>query len=66
MTHDMAVVGHIPKLKAEWVTTFLKRATNSKTVLIKGKRVKKGAGYGVELPCKFTFKLKEFLLQLVN
>ena len=56
MTHDMAVVGHIPKLMAEWVTKFLKRATNSRTVLIKGKRVKRGAGYGVELPCKFTFK----------
>ena len=57
----MEVVGHIPKLMVRWVTTFLKRATNSGTVIIKGKRVNREAGYGVELPCKFnTFKGDSF------
>ncbi len=56
----MEVVGHIPKLMSRWVTKFFKRATNSGTVIIKGKRVNRGAGYGVELPCKFTFKGDSF------
>ncbi len=60
LTNDMEVVSHIPKLMAHWVTKFLKRATNSGTVIIKGKRVNRGAGYGVELPCKFTFKGDSF------
>ena len=60
MTNDMEVVGHIPKLMARWVTKFLKRANNSGTVIIKGERVNRGAGYGVELPCKFTFKGDSF------
>jgi molybdate-binding protein len=64
MTHDMAVVGHIPKLKAEWVTKFLKRATNSKTVLIKGKRVKRGLVMASN--SLVSLRLKEFLLRLVN
>jgi hypothetical protein len=35
------------------------------TVAIKGKRVKRGADYGVELPCEFNIQ-GEFFLQLVQ
>ena len=35
----MEVVGHVPKLMAQWVTEFLKRASNSGTVVITGKRI---------------------------
>ena len=51
----MEVVGHVPKLMAQWVTKFLKRASNSGTV-ITGKRINRGAGYGLELPCEFKFQ----------
>ena len=52
----MEVVGHVPKLMAQWVTKFLKRALNSGTVLITGKRIHRVAGYGLELPCEFKFQ----------
>ena len=45
---------------ALWVTKFLKRTTNSGTVVIPGKRINRGAGYGVELRCQCTFQGDEF------
>ena len=45
---------------AQWVKKFLKRATNLATVIIKGKRVNRGAGYGVELLCEFKFQGDSF------
>ena len=35
------------------MTKFLKRASNSAMVLITGKQIKGGAGYGMQLPCEF-------------
>ena len=35
---------------------ILKRTTNSRTVVITGEHVNRGAGYGVELPCQYTFQ----------
>lgn len=52
----MEVVGHVPKLMAQWETKFLKRASNSGTVVITGKRINRGEGYGLELPCEFKFQ----------
>ena len=52
---SMEVVGHVPKLMAQWVK-FLKRASNSGTVVITGKRINRGAGYRLKLPCKFKFQ----------
>ena len=40
---------------AVWLTKFLKRATNIGKVVIKGKRVNRGSGYGVEIPCEYQF-----------
>ena len=54
----MEVIGHVPKLL--WLTKFLKRPTNIGTVVIKGKRINRGAGYGVELPCQFKFQGDNF------
>ena len=41
---------------AQWVTKFLKRASNSGTVVITGKLINRGAGYGLALPCEFKFQ----------
>ena len=38
------------------VGELLKRASNSGTVVITGKRINRGAGYGLELPCEFKFQ----------
>ena len=49
------VVGHLPKLMALHTTMFLKRLTNSGKVTVMGKRVNRGAGYGLELSCEYLF-----------
>ena len=49
MSDDFEVVGHVPKLMAIWLTKFLKRASNIGKVVIKGKRVNRGGGYGLEI-----------------
>ena len=40
---------------AIWLTKFLKRATNIGKVAITGKRVNRGGGYGLEIPCEYQF-----------
>ena len=50
------LVGHVPKLMAVWLTKFLKRQTNSGKVVITGKRVNRGGGYGLEIPCKYVLQ----------
>ena len=52
----MEVVGHVAKLMAQWLTKFLKRSSNSGTVVISWKRINRGAEYGLELPCEFRFQ----------
>ena len=46
------VVGHLPKLMARWVSKFLKRLTNQGKVVVAGKKVNRGGGYGLEIPCE--------------
>lgn len=59
---DMEVIGHVPKLMALWLTTFFKRPT----VVIKAKRINRGAGYGVELRCRFKFQGDDFPSNLLK
>ena len=49
------VLGYVPKLMALWLTKFLKRPTNSGEVIVKGNRVNRGGGYGLEVPCEYQF-----------
>ena len=56
------VVGHIPKNMAPYVSKFLKRASNSASATVKGKRINRGAGYGLEIPCVYTFRGDQFSL----
>lgn len=55
MNANFQVIGHAPKLMAIWLTKFLKRATNSSKVVVRGKRVNRGGGYGLEVPCVYSF-----------
>ena len=61
MRDDIEDIGHVPKLMAIWVTKFLKRATNSSKAVIRGKRVKRGGGYGLEIPSNFILQEMNFL-----
>ena len=40
---------------AIWLTKFIKRALNIGKVVIKGKRVNRGSGYGLQTPCEYQF-----------
>ena len=47
------IVGHVPKTLAPVVSQFLKRDCNKGMVRITGKRVNRGGGFGLEVPCIF-------------
>ena len=49
------IVGHIPLQMSPYVSKFLKRRTNNGKAIITGKRVNRGAGYGLEIPCSYIF-----------
>ena len=60
MMDRFEVIGHVPALMATWLSKFLKRPTNCAKVIIKGKRVNRGGGYGLEVPCKYIFEGDSF------
>ena len=47
------VVGHLPFNIAPTISRFLNRSINKGTVEVTGKRINRGAGYGLEIPCKY-------------
>ena len=53
--NQSTVVGHVPYNTAPAVSHFLKRSTNKATVRVTGAAVNRGAGYGMEIPCKYIF-----------
>ena len=55
ITDKFEVVGHVPQLMALWLTKFLKRPTKRAKVIVKGKRVNRGGGFGLEVPCEYQF-----------
>ena len=46
-------VGHVPFNLAPVVSAFLKRPANKGLTEVTGNRVNQGAGYGLEIPCKY-------------
>ena len=44
ISDDMEVIDHMPKLMTMWLTKLLKCPTNEGTVVIKEKRINRGAG----------------------
>lgn len=69
---DGAIVGHLPYNLAPIVSPFLARDFNKGTAEITGKRVNRGAGYGIEAPCiyrlygpkKFIQRVEELVVKL--
>ena len=47
------VVGHVPVKLSVLFCQFLSRACNKGTVEVTGAVVSRGAGYGMEVPCKY-------------
>ena len=48
-------VGHVPFNLAPVASAFLKRSSNKALVEVTGSKVNRGAGYGLEIPCKYHF-----------
>ena len=46
-------MGHVPYNIAPLLSSFLARDCNHGSVKITGKRLNRGAGYGLEVPCMF-------------
>ena len=69
---DGEVVGHIPYNISSTVFQFLRRDCNQGFAEVTGNYVNRGAGYGLEIPCKYKFlgpepyikKLQELLVSL--
>ena len=49
------VIGHIPLRMASCISKFLQRRTNKGKVVVTGKRVNRGAGYGLEISSEYIF-----------
>ena len=59
------MVGHIPYNMAPVILSFLARDCNKVSVKIVGKRVNRGAGYGLEVPCSYhLYGTKKYLEHL--
>ena len=59
------VVGHMPYNIAPVVSHFLKRTVNKGLVEVTGARVNRGAGYGIEIPCKYRlYGTKDYIDRL--
>ena len=37
------------------VSAFLSKSTNSRVAKVSGSKVNRGGGYGLKIPCKYTF-----------
>ena len=55
MSKEDEIVGHIRLQMYQYISKFLKRRTNNGKAIITGKRVNRGAGYGLEIPCSYIF-----------
>lgn len=53
--NNYKVLENVAKLMAIWLTKFLKRGTNNGKTGLKGKRVNRGGGYGLEVACEYFF-----------
>ena len=42
-------------MSRNYINKFLKRATNNGKTVVKGKRLNRGGGYGLEVPCEYNF-----------
>ena len=53
--NDLVKLLHVPFNLAPIISAFLKRSCNKGLVEVTGSRVNRGAGYGLEIPCKYHF-----------
>jgi hypothetical protein len=54
---DGEIVGHIPYNMSNTVSQFLRRDFNKAFAEVTGCYVNRGAGYGLEVPCYYRFRV---------
>ncbi len=52
---DGSIVGHVLVNMAPILYQFLRREANKAFVEVKGEKVNRGGGYGLEIPCVYHF-----------
>ena len=57
------IVGHVPFLYSSLFKKFLSLPNHTIRVLVTGKRINRGAGYGLEIPVDCVFNGNEKALQ---
>ena len=50
LNKEFKVIGHVPKLMDTWLTNC------GKGVIIKRNLVKRGGGFGLDVPCEYIFE----------
>ena len=60
---SLGTVGHVPFNIAPVVSAFLARPTNKGMMEVTGSKVNRGAGYGLEIPCKYHFFGSDLYIQ---
>ena len=60
------VVEHVPYTLAPLFSHFLRRSCNKGTAEVTGDKVSRGAGYGLEIPCKYRLYGPEVYIKRVK
>ena len=60
------LVGHTPRNISKFVYKFLKLPSSKLSCKVKGKRLSRGAGYGLEIPVIFTFDGHEKAIEWIK
>ena len=60
------IVGHLPFNLAPVVSAFLRKDVNKGLVEVKGAKVNRGAGYGLEIPCTYRFYGSKSFIDKLN
>ena len=60
-------MGHVPLKYSHYINRFLEIESSSISCEITGERLNCGGGYGLEVPCKFTFQgIPELVVWIVK
>ena len=57
--YEDRVVGHIPLAISKCISLFLTLPESCIETKVTGKRINRGAGYGLEVPCKYRISWRE-------
>ena len=60
---DGSIVGHVPINMAPILYQFLRREVNKAFVEVKGEKVNRGGGYGLEIPCVYRLYSRPWYIQ---